>query len=173
VDNACYIGNISGANVAPGTAAFVLVDADGKFGTVSSSRRFKKEIKPMDKASEVILALGPVTLQYNYDKKSRPMPEFGLIAEEVAEVNPDLVVRDKNGEVMTVRYEAVNAMLLNEFLKEHRNVAEQQSTIAELKATVAQQQQKQITVQQATAAQQQKQIEALTATGEKSASKSS
>ena len=107
MDNACYIGNISGANVAPGTAAFVLVDADGKLGTVSSSRRFKKEIKPMDKASEVILALKPVTLQYNYDKKSRPMPEFGLIAEEVAEVNPDLVVRDTNGEVMTVRYEAV------------------------------------------------------------------
>src|SRR5438552_2216977 len=112
VDNACYIGNISGANVASATAAFVFVDADGKLGTVSSSRRFKKEIKPMDKASEVILALKPVTFQYIYDKKSRPTPEFGLIAEEVAEVNPDLVVRDKNGEVMTVRYEQVNAMLL-------------------------------------------------------------
>ena len=140
VDNACYIGNISGANVAAGTAAAVFVDADGKLGTVSSSRRFKKEIKPMDKASEVILALKPVTFQYNYDKKSRPTPEFGLIAEEVAEVNPDLVVRDKNGEVMTVRYEQVNAMLLNEFLKEHHKVEEQQANIAELKSTVAQQQ---------------------------------
>src|SRR5438309_2356717 len=140
VDNACYIGNISGANVASGTAAAVFVDVDGKLGTVSSSRRFKKEIKPMDKASEVILALKPVTFQYNYDKKSRPTPEFGLIAEEVAEVNPDLVVRDKNGEVMTVRYEQVNAMLLNEFLKEHHKVEEQQANIAELKSTVAQQQ---------------------------------
>jgi Chaperone of endosialidase len=134
VDNACYIGNISGANVASGTAVFV--DADGKLGTVSSSRRFKKEIKPMDKASEVILALKPVTFQYNYDKKSRPTPEFGLIAEEVAEVNPDLVVRDKNGEVMTVRYEQVNAMLLNEFLKEHRKVQELEKQIEALTGIV-------------------------------------
>src|SRR2546430_9139709 len=92
--------------------------------------------------------------------------QFGLIAEQVEKVNPDLVVRDADGKVNTVRYEAVNAMLLNEFLKEHRNVAEQQSTIAELKTTVAQQQ-KQIVAQQATAAQQQKQIEALTATVQK------
>src|SRR5437660_10825699 len=127
----------------------------------ASSRRFKKEIKPMDQTSEAILGLKPVTFQYKSD--SRATPQFGLIAEEVAKINPDLVVRDDDGEIYTVRYEAVNAMLLNEFLKEHRNVAEQQNTIAQLKTTVAQQQ-KQIAAQQATAAQQQKQIEALSAT---------
>src|SRR5947207_5281563 len=110
----------------------------------------------MDNASESIMALRPVTFHYKSDKQSTA--QFGLIAEEVAKVNPDLVVRDDNGEIYTVRYEAVNAMLLNEFLKEHRNVTEQLSTIAELKTTVAQQQ-KQIAAQQATAAQQQKQIE--------------
>ncbi len=99
-------------------AVNVVIDSDGQLGTVSSSRRFKKEIKPMDTASEAILALKPVTFQYKSDKTNRP--EFGLIAEEVAAVNPDLVVRDENGEIYTVRYEAVNAMLLNEFLKEHR-----------------------------------------------------
>ena len=82
----------------------------------------------MDKASEGILALKPVTFHYKSDKTNRP--EFGLIAEEVAEINPDLVVRNKNGEIYTVRYEAVSAMLLNEFLKEHRKVEEQQATIA-------------------------------------------
>ena len=120
---------------------------------MSSSRRFKKEIKPMDTASEAILALKPVTFQYKSDKTNRP--EFGLIAEEVAAVNPDLVVRDENGEIYTVRYEAVNAMLLNEFLKEHRKNEEQQATIARLKSTDAK--------QEATIANQQKQIEALTA----------
>ena len=99
----------------------------------------------MDKASEAILALKPVTFHYNNDKTNTP--QFGLIAEEVAEVNPDLVVRDENGEIYTVRYEAVNAMLLNEFLREHRRVEEQhhkmqtqQATIVELKSTVAPQQ---------------------------------
>ncbi len=99
----------------------------------------------MDKASETILALKPVTFHYRSDK--RDTPQFGLIAEEVAEVNPDLVVRDKDGEIYTVRYDQVNAMLLNEFLKEHRKVEEQNSkiqqqeaTISELKSTVAQQQ---------------------------------
>jgi uncharacterized coiled-coil protein SlyX len=101
----------------------------------------------MDSSSEAILGLKPVTFHYKSDTQNTP--QFGLIAEEVAKVNPDLVVRNDDGEIYTVRYEAVNAMLLNEFLKEHRNVAEQQSTIAELKTTVAQQQ---------------KQIEALTAT---------
>ena len=85
----------------------------------------------MDKASEAILALNPVTFQYKSDNTNRP--EFGLIAEEVAEVNRDLVVRDENGEIYTVPYEAVNAMLLNEFLKEHRKVEEQQATITQLK----------------------------------------
>jgi len=97
---------------------------------MSSSRRFKKEIKPMDKASEAILALKPVT--FHYRSNGTGTPQFGLIAEEVAEINPDLVVRDDKGEIYTVRYDAVNAMLLNEFLKEHKKVAEQQATIAEL-----------------------------------------
>ena len=92
------------------------------------SRRFKKEVKPMDKTSEAILALKPVRFHYNSDKSNTP--QFGLIAEEVAQVNPDLVVRDENGEIYTVRYEAVNAMLLNEFLKEHRTVEDLKSTVA-------------------------------------------
>ena len=91
----------------------------------------------MDTASEAILALKPVTFHYKSDKTNRS--EFGLIAEEVAEINPDLVVRDENGEIYTVRYEAVNAMLLNEFLKEHRKNQEQQATIARLKSTDAKQ----------------------------------
>ncbi len=105
---------------------------------MSSSKRFKTEIKPMENTSEAVLALKPVTFQYKTDKTGTP--QFGLIAEEVAEVNPDLVVRDEHGEIHTVRYDAVNAMLLNEFLKEHRKVEEQQATITELKSTVAQQQ---------------------------------
>jgi hypothetical protein len=99
---------------------------------MSSSRRFKDDIKPMDQASEAVLALKPVTFHYKSDKTNRP--EFGLIAEEVAAVNHDLVVRDENGDIYTVRYDAVNAMLLNEFLKEHRKNEEQERTIAELKS---------------------------------------
>jgi septal ring factor EnvC (AmiA/AmiB activator) len=117
-----------------------MIDSAGQLGTVSSSRRYKTDIKPMDKASESILALKPVSFRYKAHKDATP--QFGLIAEQVAEVNPDLVVRDKNGEIYTVRYDAVNAMLLNEFLKEHRKVEEQQATIAQLKkdfgATIAQ-----------------------------------
>jgi hypothetical protein len=120
----------------------------------------------MDKASEAILALKPVTFRYKQEIDPEGIPQFGLVAEQVEKVNPDLVVRGEDGKVSTVRYEAVNAMLLNEFLKEHRNVTEQQSIIDELKTTVAQQQ-KQIAAQQATAAQQQKQIEALAATVQK------
>ena len=117
----------------------------------------------MDKVSEAILALKPVTFRYKKELDPGGIAQFGLVAEQVEKVNPHLVVRGEDGKPYTVRYEAVNAMLLNEFLKEHRNVAEQQSTIAELKTTVVQQQ-KQIAAQQAIAAQQQKQIEALTAT---------
>jgi hypothetical protein len=102
---------------------------------MSSSRRFKRDIKPMDSASEAILALKPVTFQYKSDTKETP--QFGLIAEEVAEVNPDLVIRDENGEIYTVRYDAVNAMLLNEFLKEHKAVVEAQHRVEELATTVA------------------------------------
>jgi septal ring factor EnvC (AmiA/AmiB activator) len=111
----------------------------------------------MESASETILALKPVTFHYKSDKTATP--QFGLIAEDVAEVNPDLVVRDKNGEIYTVRYDAVNAMLLNEFLKEHTKVQEQEASIAELRSTTAQQR----ADFEATRAQQQKQIEALTA----------
>jgi hypothetical protein len=115
----------------------VLIDTVGQLGTMSSSKRFKKEIKPIDKASEAILAFKPVTFHYQSDTKDTP--QFGLIAEEVADVNPDLVVRDKNGEIYTVRYEAVNAMLLNEFLKEHKKVEQLESTVASLAATVKEQ----------------------------------
>ena len=114
----------------------VLIDTVGQLGTTSSSRRFKKEIKPMDKASETILGLKPVTFHYKMD--TTETPQFGLIAEEVTEVNPGLVVRDENGEIYTVRYDAVNAMLLNEFLKEHRKVQEQGRKAQEQEATITQ-----------------------------------
>jgi hypothetical protein len=140
VSNSCFIGNIRGVTTQNADAIPVLIDSFGQLGTASSSRRFKKEIKPMDKASEAILALKPVKFHYKSDKTDTP--QFGLIAEEVAAVNPDLVVCDKNGEIYTVRYDSVNAMLLNEFLKEHRKVQEQEATITELKkdfrATVSQ-----------------------------------
>jgi uncharacterized coiled-coil protein SlyX len=113
----------------------------------------------MDKSSEAILALRPVTFRYKEEIDPAHIPQFGLIAEEVEKENPNLVVRDEDGKVSSVRYEAVNAMLLNEFLKEHRKVEEQEATIAQLKSTVAQQQKD----FQATAARQQQQIEALTA----------
>jgi hypothetical protein len=156
VSNRCYIGNIRSATTGNNNAIPVLIDSAGQLGTISSSRRFKKEIKPMDKASEAILALKPVTFHYKSDNTNRP--EFGLIAGQVAKVNPDLVVSDESGEIYTVRYEAVNAMLLNEFLKEHKKVEEQQATIAELKSTVAQQQKG----FESKLAKQEKQIEALT-----------
>jgi uncharacterized coiled-coil protein SlyX len=152
VSNTCFIGNIFGVTSASSTAVFV--NELGKLGTVMSSRRFKDEIQPMDKASEAILALKPVTFRYKQDVDPARSPQFGLVAEDVEKVNPDLVVRDAEGKVNTVRYEAVNAMLLNEFLKEHR-------TVQELKSTVAK--------QEATAAAQQKEIKALTARLEKQA----
>jgi hypothetical protein len=132
VNNSCFIGNIRGVTTPNADAVPVLIDSAGQLGTMSSSRRFKEEIKPMDKASESILALKPVTFHYKSDNTGTA--QFGLIAEEVARENPDLVVRDKNGEIYTVRYDAVNAMLLNEFLKEHGKVEEQEKTIAELKS---------------------------------------
>ena len=108
----------------------VLIDSAGQLGTASSSRRFKNEIKPTDQTSESILALKPVTFHYKSDNTRTP--QFGLIAEEVAKVNPDLVLRDENDEIYTVRYDAVNAMLLNEFLKEHHKVEELESVVAQL-----------------------------------------
>ena len=115
------------------TQRIVYVNSDNKIGTLSSSRRFKDEIKPMDKASEAILALKPVTFRYKKEIERNGAIMFGLIAEEVEKVDPDLVTRNDKGEVETVRYDAVNAMLLNEFLKEHRTVQEQGATIAELR----------------------------------------
>ena len=150
---ATYIAGISGVTVASGATVFV--DANGQLGTITSSQRFKDEITPMDKASEAILSLKPVTFRYKPEIDPKNIPQFGLVAEEVEKVNPDLVVRDAEGKVYTVRYEAVNAMLLNEFLKEHRKVEEQQTTIAGLKSTVEK--------QAASIAQQQKGMEVLTA----------
>ena len=135
-----FIAGIRGVATANNNAIPVVIDSDGQLGTTSSSRRFKEAIKPMDQASEAVLALRPVTFNYKSDKTATP--QFGLIAEEVAEVNPDLVVRDDKGEIYSVRYNAVNAMLLNEFLKEHRKVNEQGVTIAELRTTIARQESK-------------------------------
>ena len=147
VSNSCYIGSIFGQTSSGGTAVFI--NSAGKLGTVTSSRRFKEEIKAMDKASEALFALKPVTFRYKKEIDPQGIYQFGLVAEDVEAVNPELVVRDKEGKVNTVRYDAVNAMLLNEFLKEHkafleeqRKVQEQQATITQLKkdfgATVAQ-----------------------------------
>jgi hypothetical protein len=152
-----FIAGISGATVPDGVG--VIVGANGKLGTVVSSERFKDEIQPMDKASEAILALRPVTFRYKKNLDPDGIPQFGLVAEQVEKVNPDLVARDDQGKPYTVRYEAVNAMLLNEFLKEHRKVEEQQGTIAQLKSTVARQQKG----FEAKLAKQEEQIETLTA----------
>jgi len=153
----CFIGNIRGVVVGNLDGINVIVDSDGQLGTSNSSRRFKKDIKPMERTSEVILALKPVTFHYKTadTKKAEGTPQFGLIAEDVAEVNPDLVVLDGDGEPLTVRYDAVNAMLLNEFLKEHKKVEEQQTNITQLNSKMAE--------QAAIIAQQQKGIELLTA----------
>src|SRR4029077_7615372 len=126
----------AGISVATVIGNPVVVNDDGQLGVAPSSRRFKKEIKPMNNASESILALKPVTFHYKNDVKS--IPQFGLIAEEVAEVNPDLVVRDEKGEIYTVRYDAVNAMLLNEFLKEYARVEEQDCKIQKQEGTINQ-----------------------------------
>jgi hypothetical protein len=140
-----FVAGIRGRTTGFANAVPVLIDSAGQLGTAGSSTRFKNEIKPMDKASEAILGLKPVTFHYKSDNTRTP--QFGLIAEEVAAVSPDLVVRDEDGEIYTVRYDAVSAMLLNEFLKEHRKVEEQdrrmqarESTITQLESTVAQQQ---------------------------------
>ncbi len=107
------------------------VDNDGKLGVFLSARRFKTNIADMGAASEALLALRPVTFRYKPELDKTGIPQFGLVAEEVAEVNPDLVTHNAKGDIYTVRYEAVNAMLLNEFLKEHRRVQELEATIAQ------------------------------------------
>jgi hypothetical protein len=169
--NACYIASIFNQTSVSGIP--VLIDSNNKLGTTTSSKRFKEEIKPMDKASEGLYALTPVTFHYKKEIDPAGIAQFGLVAEEVEKVNPDLVVRDKEGKPCSVRYDQVNAMLLNEFLKEHRKFEEQEAiigglkssaeeqaaTIAELKSTIAQQQKE----FQATAAQQENEIQTLTA----------
>jgi len=147
-----FIAGIQG-NTIPGGVG-VIIDSQGHLGTVTSSARFKDEIKAMDKASEAILALQPVTFRYKPDLDPNAIPQFGLVAEQVEKINPDLVARDEQGRPYTVRYEAVNAMLLNEFLKEHRKVAEQDCRLTQALSAIARQNQ--------VIAQQQKQIEALT-----------
>ena len=137
VDNSCYVGNIFGA-ASPGGLA-VLVNSDGKLGTSVSSRRFKDDIRPMDKTSEAILALKPVAFRYKKEFDPTGISQFGLVAEDVEKTNPDLVVRDKKGKPYSVRYDQVNAMLLNEFLKENQKVQEQQKEIDSLKAELKEQ----------------------------------
>jgi len=150
VSDTTWIATVYGVLPQSPTTAPVVVSNTGQLGTVASSERFKKDIATMYKASEAILSLRPVTFHYKTDTKG--IPQFGLIAEEVAKVNPALVLPDKEGKPYTVRYDAVNAMLLNEFLKEHRKVQEQEASITQLKQDF-----------RGTVAQQQKQIEALTA----------
>jgi uncharacterized coiled-coil protein SlyX len=158
MDESCFIGHIY-SNVQPivGTDPdSVTINSNGRLGRGNvSSRRYKHDIKPMEKASEALYALKPASFRYNKEYDATQTLAFGLIAEEVAEVAPDLVGRNPNGEPESVRYEQINAMLLNEFLKEHRKNEEQQATIARLKSVDAK--------QEATIAKQQKQIEALTA----------
>jgi len=133
-NNVTRIRNIGAT--AQANSMFVTVGAGGKLGFQASSRRYKDDIKPMDKASEVLFALKPVSFRYKKEIDPAQSPDFGLIAEDVATVNPDLVARDEEGKIATVRYQAVNAMLLNEFLKEHRTVQAQQATIARLEKQV-------------------------------------
>jgi hypothetical protein len=134
VDNTTWIGNIYGVTTQSGITAPIVVSDNGQLGKVASSERFKKDIATMDKASEIILSLRPVTFHYKTDGEDTP--QFGLIAEEVAKVNPALVVPDKEGKPFSVRYDAVNAMLLNEFLKEHHKVEQMQKQIDALTAVV-------------------------------------
>ena len=129
VSDSCYIGSIFGQTSSGGTA--VVINSAGKLGTTTSSRRFKDDIKPMEQASEALFSLKPVTFRYKKGIDPQGIPQFGLVAEDVDAVNPDLVVRDKEGKVYTVRYDAVNAMLLNEFLKEHRKKRGTEATIAQ------------------------------------------
>jgi Chaperone of endosialidase len=141
---ATFIAGIYGQSVDAASGVPVQIDSNGKLGTVLSSARFKQAIKPMDKVSEAVLGLEPVTFQYKPELDPKGVPQFGLVAEQVERVAPQLVVHDKQGKPYTVRYEAVNAMLLNEFLKEHRKVEQLQRDYT------------------AKFAQQQRQIEALT-----------
>jgi hypothetical protein len=137
VSNSCYIGSIFGQTSSGGAAVFI--NSAGKLGTIMSSQRFKEKIKPMDHASEALFALKPVTFRYKKEIDAAGTSQFGLVAEEVEKVNADLVVRDKEGKPCSVRYDQVNAMLLNEFLKEHKKTEKLEATVASLIATVKEQ----------------------------------
>ena len=155
-----FIAGIRGVTTENNNAVPVVIDSDGQLGTISSSSRYKTDIKPIEKASESILALQPVSFRYKAHKDTTP--NFGLIAEEVARVNPDLVIYGADSKPYTVRYDAVNAMLLNEFLKEHRKVEQQEQKLAKQETAIAQLQSA-VTKQEATAAEQRNEIAALTA----------
>ena len=133
--SATYIAGIAGQTVGAGGST-CYVDNDGKLGVFLSAHRFKTDIADMATASEAILALRPVTFHYKPELDKTGIPQFGLVAEEVEAINPDLVTRDREGKVSTVRYDQVNAMLLNEFLKEHRKVQEQDRKISEQETTI-------------------------------------
>jgi hypothetical protein len=154
---ATFVAGIYGATASGGVAVYV--NSEGQLGTMTSSQKYKQDIHPMDKASEAILELKPVTFRYKRELDPKSIPQFGLVAEEVEKVDPNLVARDAQGKAYTVRYEAVNAMLLNEFLKAHRKVEEQEATIAQLRKDF-----------QATVAQHEKKLEAVTARLEEQAS---
>jgi len=130
---------IAGIQMTPISGVAVGITSDGQLGTRASSKRFKEAIKPMDKASEAILALQPVTFRYKEELDPEGTPQFGLIAEEVTKVNPDLVIGDGKGKPYSVRYEAINAMLLNEFLKEHRKVELLEATVTRLEKALSEQ----------------------------------
>ena len=131
VDNACYIGQIFGATSSGGTAVFV--NSNGRLGTTTSSKRFKQDIKPMDNVSEALYSLKPVSFRYKKEFDPAGASQLGLVAEDVEKIAPDLVVHDKEGRPYSVRYEQVNAMLLNEFLKEHGKVQKLEAALDTVK----------------------------------------
>ena len=134
ISDSCFIGNIFNAMAPSGSAVFI--DANNRLGTITSSKRFKEDIKPIGKSSEALLELKPVTFRYKKEIDPAARSQFGLVAEDVEKVNPDLVVRDKEGKPYSVRYDQINAMLLNEFLKEHRKNEKQEATIARLQKQI-------------------------------------
>jgi hypothetical protein len=140
----CFIGSASTTVIMPGIVPGVMtnnqdvgVDANGALGTFTSSARFKENIKPMDKASEAIFALKPVTFRYKKEFDATGAQQLGLIAEDVAKVNPTCVALDRDGKPISVNYRPLTAMLLNEFLKEHKAFVEEQHTVQEQGATIA------------------------------------
>jgi hypothetical protein len=144
VDHSCFIGEIFGETSSSGTAVFI--NSDGRLGTITSSRRFKEAIQPMDQTSETLFALKPVKFHYKKEIDPNMTSQFGLVAEDVEKVDSALVVRDKEGKPYSVRYDQVNAMLLNEFLKEHCKVEEQSHEILEQRATITELKQAMATV---------------------------